>query len=140
MNQDPVLQNAPGRAGNRRSFFRSMLDDLLVCSDRINGKPVAVASNLPNLPDTVLSEIVPERLLKKTISTGDRAQGPIEQEIETWFDGTQRLRDISERLVRERSQDRMAAWQLTRSVFLTLAAKGACYPLNLPPGVPVDEP
>jgi hypothetical protein len=132
---------------NRRKFFRSLVGETLNLVETISGKPHLSLSEISELPDEKILELMPmmgdwvEILVdnngvkakhnssQETLELFQRDS--IEADIFNHFNGQHSIEQIAQDLATTRSLDIDKSFQLVRNFFIRLVQMGFCVPSNM---------
>lgn len=128
----------------RRAFFRQSVDELIAAVEQYRGRPSFKLSLLGGLSDGELGGLIPAiQDVSPVRAVGDSfvldgpggseplfAIGSREEDVWCRMDGRATLRQIADALALEWNESRAVAFATTRSLFLKLAGRQLCLPLN----------
>lgn len=128
----------------RRAFVRHALDQLIAAVDEYRGRPSFRLSLLAGLSDNDLGGLVPAIQDVSAVRAVDDyfvlegpggseplfAMGSREDDVWCRMDGQATVRQIADALALEWNESRAVAFAMTRALFLKLAGRQLCLPLN----------
>jgi hypothetical protein len=130
----------------RRSFFKSLLGEVITFCEEARGRPQMRLAELDQLPDETLARLMPEVsedcevIVEKTEVQGrNRRSGevlplfalePANTITFNRFNGMTPLGDIGHQLAEEMGWEEAEGFAYARNLFLSLARQGVCVPSN----------
>jgi len=131
---------------SRRSFFRHLLAEAISLTEEVRGKPQMRLSELDQVPDEVVRQMMPvfnenhsysiedDRVLLKHKKTETYQEiyrlDTKERFILRYFEGQHTLEEIGRLVAEEFGLDEEAAYQQTKALFIFLAKHFICFPAH----------
>ena len=129
----------------RRGFFKHSLDELIAVFDESRGRPSFKLTDLAGLSDEQLGRLIPAIMdasrvrayqgnfvIKHPDGHTDVLFGinSLEEDVWSRIDGQSNLEEIADSIAISWNETGEAAFERTRKVFLQLADRQICIPLN----------
>jgi hypothetical protein len=131
---------------SRRQFLPALVNDFLVSSDEINGRPTYKLSDLGNWEDEVLGNVIPRVVKGCLITVKDgfvwgrppKVNQPIKlfpldspaRVAFNFINGTTSIQEISEEVCRTTGWEHERGFSYIRGLFLWLVLTRVCQPVN----------
>jgi hypothetical protein len=136
--------NTASPVAPRRSFFRLLLAEAVSLAEEVRGKPQMRLSDLDQVPNEVVRQMVPvfnekraysiedDRVLLKHKKTGTYQEiyqlDLQEKYMLKYFDGQHTLEAIGRRAAEKFELDEEVAYQQVKALFILLAKHAICHP------------